>query len=219
MESSNQRTVACEDRDFVEWHGGCRHALVWAVEADTDGVRTAVESARAHWGDVLLPRHERQPHVTLAYAGPVPTPGARPVDDPYTPERLAADLARLRAVALRPFTIALGRWGTFPMVPFLHVDAPELTALNAALMAGSDYAGGYVPHVTIGHYGVSAPIALVTERASGWAEPSVEPIEVMALSLLAYETHDIAGPLTVVGRLSLTDSRWTAGRAMPGITG
>lgn len=211
-------TVACEDRDFIEWHGGSAHAVVWAVEADTDQVRGAVSSARAHWGDVLLPRHQRQPHITLAYAGPLAAPGAQPVDEPYTALRLAGDLARLTSLGMGPFRVAVGGWGTFPMVPFLRASAPELHALNAALMAGSAYDGGYVPHVTIGHYGVSRPLAEVTARAARWAAPSVDPIDVTAVTLLAYETHDIAGPLAVVGRLSLADQAWSSAASFAGLT-
>ncbi|MHA6525981.1 2'-5' RNA ligase family protein [Tessaracoccus sp. G1721] len=210
------QSVACEDRDFVEWHGGCRHALVWAVEADVDEVRAAVSSARGHWGDVLLPRHERQPHITLAYAGPVALPGTRPVDEPYSRAKLADDLARLRGLAQRPFEVAVGGWGTFPMVPYLRASAPALAAANSALMAGSPYAGGYVPHVTVGHYSVSRPLAEMAARAAAWGPWDVI-LEVGEWALMAYETHDIAGPLTTVGRLSLAAGRWSVEARIPGL--
>lgn len=210
------RTIACEDRDFVEWHGGCEHALVWAVEADAAPVRAAVASARERWSDVLLPRHQRQPHITVAYAGPVPTPGATPVDAPYTPDRLVSDLERLRAVGIGPFTVRVGGWDTFPMVPYLPAAAPELVRLNAALTQGSPHDGGYVPHVTIGHYAVSRPTDELRARAAGWRAPRIDPLEVAEISLLAYATRDIAGPLTTVGRLRLADGAWLRTARLPG---
>lgn len=209
-------TVACEDRDFPEWHGGCRHALVWAVDADVEGVREAVRDARGRLATVLLPRYVRQPHITLAYAGIVASPGARPVDEPYSRSRLHDDLARLRALAQGPFEVAVGGWGTFPMVPYLHASAPELAAANAALLAGSPYAGGYVPHVTVGHYSVSRLLAEIACHMDGWVAPGVV-VEVREWVLLAYETHDIAGPLTTVGRLSLVDGSWSVEAAVSGL--
>ena len=207
-------TVACEDRDFPEWHGGCRHALVWAVDADIEGVREAVRDARDRLATVLLPRYRRQPHITLAYAGVVARPGARPVDEPYSRRRLHDDLARLGALAQRPFEVVIGGWGTFPMVPYLQASAPELAAANAALLAGSPYAGGYVPHVTVGHYSVSRPLSEITRHIDGWAPPAAV-VEVREWALLAYETHDIAGPLTTVGRLSLADGSWSVEARIP----
>lgn len=210
------RTIACEDRDFVEWHGGCEHALVWAVEADAAPVRAAVASARERWSDVLLPRHLRQPHITVAYAGPVPAPGATPVDAPYTRERFVSDLERLRAVGVGSFTVRVGGWDTFPMVPYLPAAAPELARLNAALTQGSPHDGGYVPHVTIGHYAVSRPMDELRARAAGWRAPRIDPLEVAEISLLAYATRDIAGPLTTVGRLRLADGAWLRTSLLPG---
>lgn len=205
-------TLACEDRDFPEWHGGCRHAMVWAVDADVSAVRAAVEEARELLADVLLPRYARQPHVTFAYAGLVPSPGARPGEAPCAPGRLASDIAALCRLAARPFTVRLAGWGSFPMVPYLAAEAPELHAAHRAVAAG-----GYVPHVTLGHYSVSRPLTDIAARVEGWAPPAVE-VTVREWLLLAYETHDIAGPLTTLGRLSLDDGTWTLESDLPGLS-
>ena len=208
------RTVACQDRDFVEWHGGCRQALVWAALVDTDGVREAVAAARGRLADVLLPRYERRPHVTIAYAGLLPTPGATPAEQPYGPDRLARDILTLRRLAARPFRVQVGGWGSFPMVPYLSAGAPELHRAHAALGGGSTVET-YVPHVTVGHYAVSRPLAEVAARLDGWAAPRVE-VEVSEWALMAYETHDIAGPLDIVGVLSLADGTWSGEAPLTG---
>lgn len=62
--------------------------------------------------------------------------------------------------------------------------------------------------MTIGLYGVAEHIDLVAERMTGWPAAAVQ-VEVGAASLLRYETADIAGPLSTVGRLDLTDGTWS----------
>ncbi|MFD0867498.1 2'-5' RNA ligase family protein, partial [Tessaracoccus lubricantis] len=148
------------------------------------------------WADVLLPRYDRQPHVTVGYGGPVPKAGAAPEDPPYTPERIAAARATIRGLGIEPFRLAIGGWGTFRMTPYLCVEAPVLDALADAL--GENRRRPYVPHVTIGHYGVEVPLDEVAARAAAWCPPSIEPITVTGVTLLRYDAADIAGPLTAV---------------------
>lgn len=198
-------TVPSQVRDFVEWHGGCTHALVWAVEVDTAEVRGLVEAARTRLEGMLAPRYERQPHVTIAYAGLAPAEGATPGGHVYHPHHLARDVAALRHVLPRRMDLTLDGWGSFSMAPYLRVDAPGAAGLRAAL--GSPPAD-YVPHVTLGLFSVSVPMADVTRQMSGWSADPVR-IGVTAVSLLSYETHDVAGPLTRVARLWLDDGRWT----------
>ena len=62
-------TIASEDRDFAEWHGGRTHAAVWAFELDLPEVREMIAAAHRRLGHLLLPRYARQPHVTVAFAG------------------------------------------------------------------------------------------------------------------------------------------------------
>lgn len=195
------RTIACEDRDFTEWRGGSEHVLVWAVLLDDDGVRAAVESARSHWSDVLLPRYERQPHITVGYGGLVPASGVPPLDLMYPPEQAAADRAAVEALNLAPFDVEISGWDAFQMGPFLRARAPELAMLATTLR--EDNIRPYIPHVTIGHWAVSTPMSDVGARASQWQWPAIT-VQVSRLSLLRYDAADIAGPLTEVGSVSLT---------------
>lgn len=208
-------TVACRDRDFVEWHGGCTHALVWAALVDVDGVRGVVRDARGRLGDILLPRYDRQPHVTVAYVGLVPADGATPVEAPVDGGRLAADLSALRSLGARPYRLTVAGWGSFPMVPYLRVDAPALHDAHRALHPRGA-PGPYVPHVTLGHYRQARPMPDVAARLDGWTAPAVD-VEVREWALLRYETRDIAGPLTIVGTLSLPDGNWTLHAGVPGL--
>lgn len=197
-------TIACRDEDFTRWHGGCRLAALWAIDVDGAQMREAVQTVRNRWADVLLTRYERQPHVTLAYRGLIPHEGCRPRDMLFTATQLERDVEALRSASVGGFTLRSGQWATFPMVPYLMVGvAPELAVLHEALGGGDDY----VPHVTAGQYSVSVPIAEVAARAAGWAPPSVE-VEVASVALMTYETHDVSGPLTVVGRFDLESRQW-----------
>lgn len=197
-------TVPTQVRDFVEWHGGCTHALVWAVEVDEPRIRAMVSQARARLEGIVLPRYERQPHVTLAYAGLAPREGAIPAGHVYPPGRLEQDLRALRAVLPPRMELTLEGWSSFSMAPYLCVDAPECGRLRHALGAATS---DYVPHVTIGLYGAAVPMSVVAHRMSGW---SADPLRVAveSVSLLSYETHDVAGPLSRVARLRLDDGSW-----------
>lgn len=195
-----ERTIACEDRDFTQWRGAAEHVLIWAVLVDVDGVRAGVEQARARWADVLLPRYERQPHVTVGYGGPLPAVGAAPADPVYTQERAESDRAALECLALAPFEVRVGGWGSFQMSPYLRAEAPELEMLAGAL--GEGRRRPYVPHVTIGLYSISVPLAEVAARAEGWVSPAVT-VPVSRVSLLRYEAADVAGPLEEVAAVEL----------------
>lgn len=198
-------TVPSQIRDFPEWHGGCRHALVWALEVDTVAVRALVEQGRERLAGIVAPRYGRQPHVTLAYAGLEPLEGATPGGHLYRDDDLAADLAALRAASAGPLELTISGWGSFSMAPYLAVDCPTLPQLAAGLAGASP---DYVPHVTLGLYSVAVPIADVAGRLADWPASGLR-LTVGAASLLSYETADIAGPLTTVGRLDLTDGTWT----------
>ena len=45
-------TVPSQIRDFAEWHGGCRHALVWALEISSSEVDELLSAARRRLGSV-----------------------------------------------------------------------------------------------------------------------------------------------------------------------
>lgn len=199
-------TIACQDRDFPEWHGGRRHAYVWALELPEPDVRECLAEARSRLSGLLLPRYERQPHVTIAFAGLAAEPGHVGYDD----TTLAADLARLAPLAQGPVEVRATGWGSFPMVPYLAVESPWLDGAHRVLDGGVGAAHdmSYVPHVTVGHWSGEWVRGDVLDRLDGpvpeqaWTVPE--------MSLLRYETHDIAGPLEPVGRLNLISGDWTS---------
>lgn len=189
-------TIACEDRDFPEWHRGIPHAYLWGVLAPVD-----ISPARAAIEGLLLPRYDRQPHVTVAYCGLA----GQEFDD----DRLALDLARLAPLARGPVTVQPHAWGSFAPSPTLEVTSPWLTSAHHTLSEGlpSRIPSPYRPHVTVGFYAVEVPLAVPLGRLAPVALP--DAWEVGRLELLRYETHDIAGPLEVIGEFDLSTGSYT----------
>ncbi len=197
-------TIACQDRDFPEWHGGRRHAYVWALELDAPALLECLDAARSRLDGLLLPKYRRQPHVTVAFGGLAAEPGHSGYDD----ASLADDLIRLAPLVDGPVKVHATAWGSFPMVPYLGVAADWLPRAHEVLDGGVGAAHGmtYLPHVTVGHWAGEWPRDDVLERLTAPVPDEVWSVE--ELSLLRYETHDIAGPLKPVGRLNLTTGLW-----------
>ncbi|MDU7360697.1 MAG: 2'-5' RNA ligase family protein [Propionibacteriaceae bacterium] len=184
-------TMPCEDRDFYEWHRGIPHAYLWGFRTRTD-----IRPVREALDGLVLPRYERDPHVTVAYCGLEGTE--------FTLRQRDADLRRLRPLCRGPVQIAPWRWASFPPSPMLELRSSWVHEAHATLSEGLPHRmlRPYRPHITVGFYAVAVPFDEPAARMA--TVPLPEPFEVNALELLRYDTHDIAGPLTVVGRLDLS---------------
>lgn len=203
-------TQACEDRDFVEWHGGCPWCAVWVLRTDVPAVECAVAQARAAVAPWLLPRYARQPHVTVTYrglmAGAPPHPRAE-----FDGAQLQRDVQALQAAALQPFALQLEGVGSFSTVPYLAVAPhPVLQHAHELLMAHSPYPDWhYVPHVTLGHYACVLPVATVLAQLQS-AGVAAQPVPVQAIWLARYRTDDVAGTLFFEGCFDLRTQRYHA---------
>lgn len=189
-------TIAVEDRDFVEWHGGIPHAYVWGFLLDCP-----VEAARRALAPLLLPDYRRQPHLTVAYAGLA----GRELHS----RRLACDLTVLRRLCRGPVEVAAQRWSSFASAAMLEVVGPWAQAAHRVLSDGLEWRRlePYVPHVTVGFYRTQVPISQPLEALSSVALPASRWTPAR-LQLLRYDTCDIAGPLTVVAELDLSNGQF-----------
>ncbi len=209
------QTQSCEARDFSEWHGGCPWCAVWVVRVDGMQVQALIEPLRDAIQPWLLPRYERQPHVTVAYRGlmvdAVP-PHACP-QAVFGAAQLHADIAALHAAELAPFALVLQGVGSFSTVPYLAVMAnTSLQQAHDAVVASEPYPGwSYVPHLTLGHYACQMSIDTVLQRLQACAANVVAlPVPVEALWLARYRTSDIAGALHFEGRFDLRTQTYHA---------
>lgn len=205
-------TQACEDRDFVEWHRGCPWCAVWVLRVDTPQLQQWVETARNVIAPWLLPRYERQPHVTIAYRGLMAGEASHP-DAAFGPTQWRQDVQTLQAAQLRPFALQIGGVGSFSTVPYIAVAAhPSLQALHTVLaLQASEPGWQYVPHVTLGHYGQQVPMQAVMQPLCGCGVAGeILEVPVHTLWLARYRTDDIAGPLHFEGFFDLRTQTYYA---------
>lgn len=204
-------TQACEDRDFVEWHGGCPWCAVWVLRVQTPEVERAVAQARAVIAPWLLPRYARQPHVTVTYRGLMSADSIHPRTE-FAPPALARDVRALQAAALQPFEVQLAGWGSFSTVPYGAVmPHPALQRAHEALMAHTPYPDWqYVPHITLGHYARVLPVHDVLAQLERAGQALTARVPVHAIWLARYRTDDIAGALSFEGCFDLRTQRYHA---------
>lgn len=207
-------TVPATGSDFPEWRQGRTHAFAWVIELDLPDVREILRLGRERLTHLLLPRYERAPHVTVNFCGLAP--GAVPLPDDWTGRDLEQELAVLRGLINGPVTMQASSWGSFPMVPYLGVEAEWLRTAHDALigLARHGHDMDYQPHLTLGHYRgewpLSEPVAMLRTL------PTVGTWLAEELSLVSFEAHDVAGPLVTLGRLDLTNGRWRPSPGTPG---
>lgn len=191
-------TLAADDRDPVDWRRGRSRFGVWVIDADVAPVRERLQRARVHLGDLLWPS-PRQPHITVAVGGFLCDEAVH--DDDWAPARLAAQQAALQALALRPFTLQIGRLDSFDSAAFLQVDDPEggLTRLREALV-GSHHEyreTAYCPHVTVGLYRQAVAKAVLTAQLQSLANGPALSLPVTAVHWVSYAAQTLGSVLRI----------------------
>lgn len=204
-------TLRNERRDFPEWHLGRPRYALWALELEEAEVGPALAAARHGLAGLLLAGYCRQPHVTLGLCG-FPTPVAVR-DDDFGPEALAAQVAALSADAPGPFTLAVGRLGSFTSAPFLEVaDVDGGIGVLRSVLAGGEApgaSGAYTPHLTVGLFAEAWPVAEVLGRMDAVAGGPPVVCRVARVSLLSYAAAEIGGPLQREASFDLVSRRLT----------
>lgn len=192
--TGHEFTLACVQRDFVEWRQGRTHYAVWAIDVDTPALRAATEVLRAHLAACLLPGYQRQPHVTLQLCGfPVAVPRC---DDDYPAAALQRHIAALQAAAPAPFTLEVGRPDSFISAAYFSVDdcSGGIRAARAAL-TGTEDDFAYTPHVTCGLYRGEFHLPTLLREMAGCNPGLPVRLPVERLTLMVYEAAIIGGPL------------------------
>ena len=206
--SAGGRTLPSVCRDFSEWHCGRAPYVLWGLDLDTPPVRRQVAAAGELLAERLLPGYRRQPHLTLALRG-FPAAAGEPAADEYGAACLAADITRLREAAPPPFELQLGELASFAAAPYLAARGSGLGVLRDCLEAGRpEYPGFvYVPHVTVGLYAGSWPLAAIAEQLAAWR---AAPLSCMVerVALLAYDPREIGGALWKLGEFCLAERRF-----------
>lgn len=199
------QSVACERRDYPEWHRGRQRYAVWSLPVDCPRILARLSRAQTHLGDRLHTGYRRQAHITLFVCG-FPAERAR-FDDDFPAERLAAQLAALHTLRASPFALQIGGLDSYASAPFLSVNDPEgrLAALRTALGERSAEVrqNPYHAHLTVGLYARSEPRQTLQPRLAAFAENELLPLPVGELHYSTYAASELFGPLRTERRLDL----------------
>ena len=199
------RSIACEQRDYPEWHRGRSRYGVWTLPVECPQVLARVARTQAHLGDWLHAGYRRQAHITLFVCGFA----AERVDfdDDFPAARLTAQLDALGALGARPLELHIGGLDSFASAPFLSVSDPagRLEALRTVLAGHSAEIrqSPYHAHLTVGLYARSLPGAAIAERLACFAESAPLPLTVGELHYSTYAAAELFGPLRCERRLEL----------------
>lgn len=220
--ASASSSAAGASDDWSGWHLGRRRYAVWVLElqalgpAEGEAVRRACAQARQALDAALVPRYERQLHVTLATAGFLDGDAALP--DAYGAAELSRDLRALQDLPAAPLQLEFGGWGSFEMAPYLQVrdrsqGGPTLGMLHGALrparpeLALTEALRPYVPHVTLGAWNAAWPRAQVLQWISGLPVLEHWQAAVGEIALVSYAANALHGPLTCHARYDLRGRR------------
>lgn len=191
-------TLVADDRDPVVWRRGRSRFGVWVIEADTAPVRARLQRAQAHLGDMLWPS-PRQPHITVAVGGFLCDEAVH--DDDWAPAQLAAQQAALQALALRPFTLQIGRLDSFDSAAFLQVADPQggLTQLRQALVGSHhEYRDtSYCAHLTVGLYRRAVAKAGLTAQLHAFEAGPALNLPVTAVHWVSYAADALGSLLRI----------------------
>jgi 2'-5' RNA ligase len=196
-----ERTIAFEDRDFVEWHGGVQRYGFWAVPVVDAQWCALFRSASAHVAGLIDDGYDRAPHVTIAACGLL---------DPayFSDATLQRQMAALSAVVIAPFSLHAGALDSFTTGPYIALDDPagvlhQLRRLLATVVS-EDSPASYRPHLTLGFYRGVLSTTAVADHLSGFEWPSVASLRVQEIAFCSYECYQAQGPYNERHRLQLS---------------
>ncbi|MCU1719622.1 2'-5' RNA ligase family protein [Pseudomonas sp. 5P_3.1_Bac2] len=188
MPQSFSHSLACELRDYPEWHKGRSRYGVWVLQVDNQAVLARIQEARQLLGDWLHPPGARQAHITLFVCGFSAAQAEH--DDDFTDEQLAAQLNALQALSPPRFSLQIGPARSFSSAAYLEVlDAHQQLAPLRQALAGSCQEirqSNYVPHLTLGLYRQRIRRELIEQRL---AQLPSQPLE-LPVNQLHYATYD-----------------------------
>lgn len=177
-----QHSLACELRDYPEWHKGRQRYAVWVLSIDSEAIQHRLQSARHLLQDWVHPVGERQAHITLFVCG---FPARYTVhDDDFSQSQLEQQRQALKQLNAHPFQLQIGGAASFSSAAYLQVHDPAqgLARIRKALSNCSHEIrqSPYTPHLTIGLYQKAIDRSLIEQRL---ALVESQPLELKVLQL------------------------------------
>ena len=193
-------TIAWDDIDFIDWHGGVKCYGFWALIIDDSEWLEAVNEAASYLSPYVLKGYRRQPHVSLIAGGLMS-------EQHYSAANINKHKQALIKANISPFSIRLTGLDSFTSAPYLTVedDKGSLECLRAALLASTseDNLDNYQAHITLGLYHSEFSTIALSETINAHKAPKVMPLTVSAVKFCSYQTNDIQGRITVLDSIKL----------------
>ncbi len=193
--------------DWHQWHQGIRHYAVWCLPVDDPDWLAFIDQAQTALSPWLHPGYARQPHITLFAAGLVDK-------NHYRADMQAAQIKSLELYSLSPVLFTPAALSTFPTAPWLGIEDVnnQLESLRSLISKGLDEdspAFEYQPHITLGFYRDSYPLADLTQRFEHLSQMAAKlpTLQINQLHLCYYDTREIQGTLTVEHCINLLKTR------------
>lgn len=197
------------DADFSDWHQGRPWFALWALLPEAPELLALHRQLVQAVAPFSLTPYLRQPHLTLSIAGFPCQHALRP--DDYDRHRLQQDLDLLQQRCLQPFSVEWSGLGSFALAPYLACRlTPEVAWLHQHLRQTYPLTHAYRPHLTLGLYRKAWPTRDVQRYLQALTVPAGR-FDVRCLHLLAYRSHELAGPLWPLGQFDLVTQEFQGG--------
>lgn len=200
-----EHTLAVSLEDCPEWHRGIQHYAVWCLPVDDPDWLAFIDRAQTLLSPWLHPGYGRQPHITLFAAGLVDK-------NYYSADMQAAQIQSLELYSLSPVLLTPSILSTFATAPWLGIEdmnnqLESLRSLISKGVAEDSPALEYQPHITLGFYRDSYPLADLTPRFEQLQQQAAKlpTLEITELHLCYYNTQKIQGKLTLEHSIQLVE--------------
>lgn len=198
-----KHTLAVSLEDWPQWHRGIRQYAVWCLPVNDPQWLAFIDQAQTLLSPWLHPGYARQPHITLFAAGLVDK-------NHYSADMQAAQIQSLELYSLSPVLLTASCLSTFATAPWLGIEdvnnqLESLRSLISKGVAEDSPAQQYQPHITLGFYRDSYPLADLTQRFEQLQQLAAKlpTLEITELHLCYYNTQEIQGPLLIQHAITL----------------
>lgn len=203
--NSPLHSLACELRDYPEWHRGRSRYGLWLLPVQCPALLAHIAWLRQQLADLLHSAGRRQAHISLFVCGF--SSGLRRLDDDFSKTQLQGQLRELGRTPRAALSLQIGQPDSFASAAILpiHDRSGQLAAWRQRLAEHSTEIrqSAYLPHITLGLYRQSLPAELLRERFSALQQRGPEQLQVRHLQYATYQARQLSGPLRVRHSLHL----------------
>ncbi|MCU4638644.1 MAG: 2'-5' RNA ligase family protein [Acinetobacter sp.] len=184
-------------RDYPEWHLGRSDYALWYIEVDQPELIQYLDEIQTRFSDLLLPKQQRQYHITLFVCGFL-QPAVKQYDDDFQIQQLQQQIKLLEALQLTAFELEITQIDSFSSALFLQIQDQQgvLAQIRQqfAQVSAEIAALEYCPHITLGLYREAWSGDMVLQRIQQLPLKSIK-IQVKNLTFGYYKAQILQGLL------------------------